>query len=223
MSSQSGHKFLQQAGSNVVLAARRTEILEKVMAACETAHKDSATSTPSRTYSRTFQPNYVRLIYLVHQPSLGRYEKPNFNSAGFVLGVERVGEISDTDVEAMFSTNVLGLISMTQALIAVRRSKNFGLAMVDSFVDFKKRQTGHFINIGSVAGREPYVGGSIYGMVETGFPVTRFRGDKSAADKVCTRLQPFVVEAIAEEIVWAAAQPPHVNLASATLSYRKPP
>ncbi|QRW12443.1 short chain dehydrogenase [Ceratobasidium sp. AG-Ba] len=131
------------------------------------------------------------------------------------------------------------------------------------YPDFKKRQTGHFINIGSVAGREPYVGGSIYcatkhavsaftgslmrelvdtpirvteiqpGMVETDFSVTRYRGDKSAADKVYTAFSLVIVaEDIAEEIVWAAARPPHVNLAqvyvlpvnqaSATLSYRKP-
>ena len=30
------------------------------------------------------------------------------------------------------------------------------------FTDFKKRNTGHVINIGSVAGREPYAGGGIY-------------------------------------------------------------
>lgn len=39
------------------------------------------------------------------------------NNAGFVLGVERVGTIKPEDVESMFSTNVFGLISMTQLLI----------------------------------------------------------------------------------------------------------
>ena len=29
-------------------------------------------------------------------------------------------------------------------------------------LDFKARNTGHIINLGSIAGREPYVGGSIY-------------------------------------------------------------
>ena len=149
-------------------------------------------------------------------------------------------------------------------------------------LDFKERKTGHVINIGSIAGREPYAGGSIYcatkhavnaftgalmrelvdtpirvteiqpGMVETEFSVIRFRGDKSAADKVYEGLQPrqcfsmlvlitnadymflifstVVAEDIAEEIVWAASRPPHVNIAelfvlpvnqaSATLSYR---
>lgn len=39
------------------------------------------------------------------------------NNAGFVLGVERVGDINPDDIEAMFATNVFGLIAVTQALI----------------------------------------------------------------------------------------------------------
>lgn len=48
-----------------------------------------------------------------------------------------------------FATNVTGLVNMTQAILPI----------------FKKRPdggAGDIINIGSIAGREPYPGGSIY-------------------------------------------------------------
>ena len=49
----------------------------------------------------------------------------------------------------MFATNVTGLINITQEVLKV----------------YKKREEGgkgDIINIGSIAGREPYPGGSIY-------------------------------------------------------------
>lgn len=39
------------------------------------------------------------------------------NNAGFVLGVERVGDISDADYESMFQVNVFGLIAVTQLFV----------------------------------------------------------------------------------------------------------
>lgn len=49
----------------------------------------------------------------------------------------------------MFQTNVTGLINMTQAILPIFKARPDGGA-------------GDIINIGSIAGREPYAGGSIY-------------------------------------------------------------
>ena len=49
----------------------------------------------------------------------------------------------------MFSTNVTGLINMTQEILKLYKKRDEG-------------GRGDIINIGSIAGREPYPGGSIY-------------------------------------------------------------
>lgn len=69
--------------------------------------------------------------------------------SGLVKGVAKAPEIAEEDINVMFATNVTGLINMTQAILPI----------------FKKRAdggAGDIINIGSIAGREPYAGGSIY-------------------------------------------------------------
>lgn len=73
----------------------------------------------------------------------------NILSSGLVKGVAQAPEIAAEDLKVMFDTNVTGLINMTQAILPI----------------FKKRSEGgrgDIINIGSIAGREPYSGGSIY-------------------------------------------------------------
>lgn len=49
----------------------------------------------------------------------------------------------------MISTNVTGLINMTQAVLPIFKQRDDG-------------GRGDIINIGSIAGRDPYAGGSVY-------------------------------------------------------------
>lgn len=69
--------------------------------------------------------------------------------SGLVKGVAKAPEIVEEDLNVMFNTNVTGLINMTQAILPVFLKRPNGGA-------------GDIINIGSIAGREPYIGGSIY-------------------------------------------------------------
>ncbi|KAK6335504.1 hypothetical protein TWF696_002278 [Orbilia brochopaga] len=167
------------------------------------------------------------------------------NNAGLVKGVDHVGDISEEDIHVMYSTNVTGLINMTQAAVKI----------------FKARNSGTVINVGSVAGREPYPGGSIYcstkaavraftdslrkelvntrirvacidpGQVETEFSIVRFRGDKDKADAVYAGVEPLTGRDIAEVVVFVAGRRENVVVADtlifpshqggATSMYRK--
>jgi 3-hydroxy acid dehydrogenase/malonic semialdehyde reductase len=68
---------------------------------------------------------------------------------GLVKGVARAPEIAEDDFNVMFQTNVAGLVHMTQEVLKIYKKRKDGGA-------------GDIINIGSIAGREPYAGGSIY-------------------------------------------------------------
>lgn len=237
-----------KGGANVILTARRTDALETVAQECAAAHREAGVQHGGNFAAIALDVSDQTQIasFLDKVPAELRNIDVLVNNAGYVVGVDHVGDLSLENMEGMFTTNVFGLIALTQLFIK----------------DFKERKTGHVINLGSIAGREPYAGGSIYcatkhavkaftgallrelvdtpirvteiqpGMVETEFSVIRYKGDKSAADKVYEGLQPLVAEDIAEEIVWAASRPPHVNLAevyvlpvnqaSATVSYRAP-
>ncbi|KAI0846752.1 NAD(P)-binding protein [Daldinia vernicosa] len=152
------------------------------------------------------------------------------NNAGLVKGVARAPEIAEEDINIMFATNVTGLINLTQAVLPI----------------FLKRPDGghgDIINVGSIAGREPYPGGGIYcatkaavrsftdslrkelvasrvrvievdpGQVETEFSLVRYYGDKSKADAVYAGGEPLTPDDIAEVIVFAAGRRENVIVA----------
>jgi NADP-dependent 3-hydroxy acid dehydrogenase YdfG len=149
------------------------------------------------------------------------------NNAGLVLGTEKESDVCLDESDVVIDTNIKGLLTMTRLVVP---------GMV-------KRGKGHIINIGSVAGDAAYPGGSVYcatkaavkalsdglridlvdtplrvtnikpGMVETHFSITRFRGDKAKADAVYKGLQPLTAADVAETVYFAAAAPPHVQIA----------
>lgn len=148
------------------------------------------------------------------------------NNAGLALGLEPEYEGSFEDWETMIDTNIKGLLTMTRLVVP---------RMV-------KRDSGHVINIGSVAGDAAYAGGNVYcgtkaavktitdglridlahtsvrvtnvkpGLVETHFSNVRFHGDDARADKVYEGVKPLTGADIAEVVFYAASAPAHVQI-----------
>jgi len=68
-------------------------------------------------------------------------------------------------------------------------------------------------------------------MVETNFSIVRYRGSKDTADDFYKGIRPLSGDDVAESVYFAAAAPPHVqiaeilvmptNQATGTISYRK--
>lgn len=153
------------------------------------------------------------------------------NNAGLSRGLDKLPGGLVSDWEEMIDANVKGLLYVTRAILP---------GMIE-------RGRGHIINIGSIAGREVYPGGSVYcatkfavkalskvmrldlngtpirvsevapGMVETEFSLVRFHGDADRAAKVYQGFRPLSPDDIAEAIVWCATRPAHVNVSEVVI------
>jgi 3-hydroxy acid dehydrogenase/malonic semialdehyde reductase len=149
------------------------------------------------------------------------------NNAGNAHGLDPIysGDISDWD--AMIDINVKGLLYISRLILP---------GMV-------KRNSGHVINIGSIAGKEVYPEGNVYcaskfavdaitqgmridlnehnikvsaihpGLVHTEFSSVRFKGDEEKAGNVYRGMVPLSAEDIAEIILFIISRPAHVNIA----------
>lgn len=69
------------------------------------------------------------------------------NNAGLALGLESADKADLDDWEQMIDTNIKGLVNITRFVLP---------QMVE-------RNTGHIINLSSIAGTYPYPGGNVYG------------------------------------------------------------
>jgi NADP-dependent 3-hydroxy acid dehydrogenase YdfG len=148
------------------------------------------------------------------------------NNAGNAHGLDPIQNGNIDDWEAMLDSNVKGLLYVSKAVMP---------QMIE-------RQSGHIVNIGSVAGKEVYAKGNVYcaskqavlaitegmridlnpfgikvsaispGLVETEFSKVRFKGD-AIADTVYKGYKALQAEDIADVIYFMVSRPAHVNVA----------
>ncbi|MGX3020633.1 SDR family oxidoreductase [Ursidibacter sp. B-7004-1] len=69
------------------------------------------------------------------------------NNAGLALGLEPAHQAELSDWYQMIDTNIKGLVSVTRLILP----------------EMVARNSGHIINLGSIAGNYPYPGGNVYG------------------------------------------------------------
>ncbi|MDD3124246.1 MAG: SDR family NAD(P)-dependent oxidoreductase [Candidatus Kapabacteria bacterium] len=214
-------KAFAAEGANLIIMARREEVLNDLK--CELAKEFGTKSYIKKCDVRDFEQvkSAIESIPAEFQP-IGIL----VNNAGLARGVGKIYDAELNDWEEMIDTNVKGLLYVSRIIVP---------KMVE-------RKQGHVINIGSIAGWEPYGGGSVYcgtkhavraisksmaidlngtgvkvteidpGMVETKFSEVRFHGDCEKAKNVYTGITPLVGEDIAELAVFAATRKSHVMI-----------
>jgi NADP-dependent 3-hydroxy acid dehydrogenase YdfG len=153
------------------------------------------------------------------------------NNAGNAHGLEPIQDGNIEDWDAMIDGNVKGLLYVSKAVMPLMVA----------------RQSGHIVNLSSVAGKYTYPNGAVYcasksaveaisegmrhdltqhgikitniapGAVETDFSLVRFKGDAERAKKVYAGFEPIQPEDVADAILYAVNTPARVTIADIVL------
>lgn len=214
-------KSFASFGANLILIARRIERLEALSKELEAEYGVSVIGYELDVRDREkvlamgedLQSKKIDVDILI-------------NSAGLASGLSKIYEGDFADWDAMLDTNVKGLLNVSRVIIPLMVARN----------------SGHIVNIGSIAGHMVYPNGNVYnaskfavkalneamtidllgtdikvssidpGAVETEFSEVRFHGDKEKAKKVYDGYQPLRAEDIADAITFMVNTPAHVNI-----------
>ncbi len=210
------------AGAKLLLGARR---LDRLQQTAEQALKAGA----AEAHTRTLDVGQTASVdaFLGWARKVTSRVDVLVNNAGGAHGVDHVAQAKDADWEAMYQSNVLGLLRMTRATLPLLQAAAPGSTIV---------------NIGSVAGHTAYEGGAAFcgakaaelqitralrlelngsgirvctvdpGLAETEFSMVRFKGDKARAAKVYEGMEPLTADDVAEIMFWIASRPARVNI-----------
>ena len=208
------YKFAE-LGTHLILAARRKERLDEISADLKSKFKinvmtllmDVQHYEDVKSKIESLDDNWKKVNILL-------------NNAGLARGMGSVKDGLVQDWNEMIDTNVKGLLYVSKCVIPLMIKNN----------------SGHIINIGSIAGREVYPNGNVYcaskhavdaitksmrmelleshikvstidpGLVETEFSLVRQRGDAEKAKAVYKGLTPLTPDDIAEAIIFTATR-----------------
>ncbi len=212
---------LAAEGANLVLWARRYDRLQSLKSELESEYGiDVRIDAVDVRERKTVLDTAANLV------SAGIVPDILVNNAGLASGLGKIHEGDFEDWDRMIDTNVKGLLNVTRALLP---------AMVE-------RNSGHVVNIGSIAGRVAYPMGNVYnaskfavkalndamnidllgtnirvsivdpGAADTEFSQVRFHGDQEKAAAVYTGFEPLQADDIAETVCYIVNRPEHVNI-----------
>lgn len=209
------------AGAKLLLCARRLQLLNQLALQLEQEY-----GTESHVFDLDVRQQAAVNAAFNALPKKWQEIDILVNNAGLAAGLDFIHEGNLQDWEDMIDTNVKGLLYVTKEVLPQMVSRN----------------TGHIINIGSIAGHQVYPKGAVYcaskhavnalsqglrmdllgtnirvstvdpGAVESNFSRVRFKGDEKRAQAVYEGMEPLKPEDIADTVFYCATRPLHVNV-----------
>ncbi len=213
------HAFARQ-GARLVLAARRTDRLDAL-------RDELAADADVRVAGLDVRDEGAVSAAVDALPDDWKSIEVLVNNAGLSRGLGPLHEGQLEDWNEMIDTNIKGLLHVDRAVIPLMVARGRGTV----------------IHIGSIAGRQTYLGGNVYcatkhavralsdalrldllgsgvrvacidpGMVQTEFSEVRFHGDRERAKAVYRGMTPLTAEDVAEVVIFVSTRPPHVGIA----------
>ncbi|MGN7865643.1 SDR family NAD(P)-dependent oxidoreductase [Chryseobacterium sp. 22458] len=217
-------ELLAKQGNRIIICGRRNEVLEAVK---------SELSEYTEIFSLKFDVRNLDEVETAIRslPEDWKDIDVLINNAGNAHGLDPLSEGKTNDWDSMIDGNVKGLLYVSKEIIPGMKTKN----------------SGHIINISSVAARQTYANGVVYcatkkavdvisegmrleltefgikvtniqpGAVETDFSMVRFKGDTERASNVYAGYEPLKAEDIADAIVYCINAPKHVTVSDMTI------
>ncbi|MGQ3887584.1 SDR family NAD(P)-dependent oxidoreductase [Legionella sp. CNM-1927-20] len=218
-------KVLAAQNANLILTARRLDRLQALTTSLQKKHAINV--LPIELDIR--DKNKVGELY---QSLPTQYQDIDIliNNAGLALATDPIHEGDLTNWDTMIDTNLKGLLYISRYVLP---------SMV-------KRNQGHIVNIGSIAGQDVYANGNVYsatkhavraitksmrldlagtgvrvteiapGAVETEFSIVRWN-DQKRAKKFYQDFNPLIAEDIADAVLYAVTRPLHVDITEMTI------
>ncbi|WP_394674962.1 SDR family NAD(P)-dependent oxidoreductase [uncultured Chryseobacterium sp.] len=217
-------ELLAGQGNRIIICGRRTAVLEE---------EQKRLSAFTEVLTLAFD---VRNLEEVEQsfgtlPEEWRTIDVLINNAGNAHGLDPLMAGKTDDWDSMIDGNVKGLLYVSKMVIP----------------GMKERNSGHIVNISSVAARQTYANGVVYcatkkavdvisegmrleltefgirvtniqpGAVETDFSLVRFKGDQERAATVYAGYEALKAEDIADSIAYCVNAPKHVCISDMTI------
>lgn len=213
-------EIFAKQGHRLIICGRRKEVLEDLQIQLSNITEvyslifDVRNQQEVENAINSLPSNWINIDVLV-------------NNAGNAHGLDSISEGNIADWDAMMDGNVKGLLYVSQPIIKLMKANN----------------SGHIVNISSVAARQTYANGTVYcaskkavdvisegmrleltefgikvtnvqpGAVETDFSKIRFKGDEERAATVYAGYEPLIAEDIADAISYCVNAPDRVSIA----------